>query len=131
MQVLILDDNQALRRKFQYILSQITGDSSAAVCFDNIADLIERYKRGRPDFIFIRLGDTMFSGLRAAQEIQKLDARAKVIFISQSREYAIYAFGAGASGYLLEPIDEDKLNAVLYNNLQTDGRSRVGADIYK
>jgi DNA-binding NarL/FixJ family response regulator len=116
VRVLILDDNKALREKLQYALGHVNGDSPAAVCFDNMADLIESYKRGRPDFTFIRLGDTLFSGLSAAHELKEVDSRAKVFFISQSRDYAVYAFSAGATGYLLEPIDEDKLNEVLYND---------------
>lgn len=113
VRVFILDDNRALRERLRRTLGNIAGGAHTAACFDNVADLMENYDSVRPDFTFIRLGNTAFSGLRAAERLKALDAYAKIIFVSQTDRYALYAFQAGAVGFLMEPVDEGKVREIV------------------
>jgi two-component SAPR family response regulator len=113
--MLVLDDNQRLRDKFKKTLIR-TMSQSTVVCVSSSDRLMDEYTKEHADIVFIRLGNTAFNGLSVASELRELDARVNLVFISASREYALYAFRAGAANYLLEPIDSTKLNDALFQN---------------
>ena len=48
-------------------------------------------------------------GIELARRIRERDDRAKIIFLTISREYAIDAFGVRASGYLVKPVGREDL----------------------
>ncbi|MDR3644917.1 MAG: response regulator [Clostridia bacterium] len=108
MRILLLDDNKKLRDKLQGILlSHCTCD--APVCIDRAENLVGEYHKRRADMVLIRLGNTGFDGIKAARELKEIDSSAKVVFVSQFRDFALHAFEVGAFDYLLEPINEEKL----------------------
>lgn len=108
MKVMLLDENVKSADALRYLLKQNTAVSELDYS-DKPAVLLQSYQRSPAELVFIRLGNTSFNGLKTAKQLLKIDARAKVVFISHSRNYALYAFEAGAVDYLLEPLDERKL----------------------
>lgn len=112
MQVLLLDEDERSRVALCRLL-QADGRVAAVCCVSSPARLVTAYKEKTADLVFIRLGHTSFSGLKAAGALLRADTRAKVIFVSRSRQYARLAFDAGAAGYLLEPVDSAALGRAL------------------
>ncbi len=112
MKVMLLDENVKSADALRYLLKQNTAVSELDYS-DKPAVLLQSYQRSPAELVFIRLGNTSFNGLKTAKQLLKIDARAKVVFISHSRNYALYAFEAGAVDYLLEPLDERKLRETL------------------
>lgn len=63
-------------------------------------------KSGRYDLFLLDIIMPHMSGIELAQNIRKRSKRAKLVFLTTSREYGIEAIGMKASGYLLKPIQE-------------------------
>lgn len=66
--------------------------------------LIEEAQRLRPDVILLDISMPLLNGLDAARRLSKLVPDSKVIFLTMhaAPTYAMEAFKAGASGYLLK-----------------------------
>lgn len=112
MRILLFDDNIKLRQELRSLLLR-NKTVTVVVCPETWEDLLREYLKEPADLIFIRLGNTSFNGLKIAKDLLIADAGAKMVFISKSRDYARLAFDAGAVDYLLEPVDEEKLNEAI------------------
>ena len=72
-----------------------------------------------PDMIFMDIfmpgpdGRSGCLGMEAAKRLRDMGNRAKLFFLTTSREYALEAFDVDASQYLLKPVAEDKIIAVM------------------
>lgn len=83
--------------------------------FDSPYDLLETMeKSGGYDLYLLDIIMPHMSGIELAEKIRQRGERAKLLFLTTSREYGIEAIGVKASGYLIKPIKEQALfNAVL------------------
>ena len=62
-------------------------------------------------FLDIKLGRT--SGLELCREILQIRPRTNVIYLTAFREYAFDAWGTGACGFLLKPLETEAVRAQL------------------
>lgn len=69
--------------------------------------------RKRADIILLDIMMPGQTGMDAAREIRKTDSCVKIIFFTSSPEYAVESYEVKASGYLLKPVLDGKLCAVL------------------
>lgn len=90
-------------------------------CFESAGELLYRIEERNyaPDLIFMDIfmpgqeGTSDCLGLEAAKKLRDMGNKAKLIFLTTSKEYALEAFDVDASQYLLKPVAEDKITAVL------------------
>ncbi|MDE7257748.1 MAG: LytTR family DNA-binding domain-containing protein [Lachnospiraceae bacterium] len=90
-------------------------------CFESAGELLHMVEERdyAPDLIFMDIfmpgqeGTTVSLGIDTAKRLRDMGNRAKLFFLTMSREYALEAFDVDASQYLLKPIAEDKITAVL------------------
>ena len=68
-------------------------------------------ERDPPDVAFIRLSSVEPVGLSILETLHKNTENTEVIFISEIDGYALEAFNAGASGYLVEPIERKRFES--------------------
>lgn len=113
MRLLLLEESAASAEAFRSILRQ---RAMVTVC-GSPKVMLQEYKKQPAALVLIRLGNTSFNGLNVAKRLLASDARAKIVFISQSPNYAKLAFEAGASDYLLEPFNEKRLLQMLQRSL--------------
>lgn len=70
-------------------------------------DLLHEVERtGGCDVYLLDILMPHMSGIELARGLRKRNERAKILFLSTSREYGIEAIGVKATGYLLKPIQE-------------------------
>jgi two-component system LytT family response regulator len=102
---IIVDDEELARSDLKTMLSrfstvEIVGEA------DNIASaaiLIDKFK---PDLIFL---DIQFPGETGFDLLDKIEIKAKIIFVTAFDEYAIRAFDVNAQDYLLKPVNPERL----------------------
>lgn len=124
-QIALCDDETAELEKMEKLLSAYEKEHYGAdfciACFENTKELLDRVgeQKYTPDLVFMDIcmpgetGDTVPLGMEAAKQLRDMGSRAKLLFLTMSREYALDAFDVEASGYLLKPVSQDKLSAVL------------------
>lgn len=114
MQVLIVDDEALARARLQKLLEEIAGfDAIGEACDGEQA--LQQIETLRPDIVLLDVRMPGMDGLEVAQKLvedsHKYDCR--VIFTTAYDEYALQAFDSQASGYLLKPVNKDKLRKAL------------------
>lgn len=102
---LIVDDEKFARSDLKEFLSaypsiEVVGEAK------NIKTAIEAIEELSPDLIFL---DIQFPGETGFELFDKIDVKAKVIFVTAYDEYAIRAFDVNACDYLLKPVNPDRL----------------------
>ena len=78
-----------------------------------------------PDVIVVDISMPLLNGIEAVRQIKKLDKRVKVIFLTMHPDvtYAIRAFEAGASGYVLKHSASSELLTAIHEAIK--GRTYV------
>lgn len=119
MRILIAEDEHLARLRLTKLLTQIedcevigeasNGDEAVAMACEN-----------HPDVILMDVRMPGLDGLTAAKIImRKSDHAPLIVFCTAYDEYALEAFDAFAVGYLVKPVQQEKLTAVLENLRRT------------
>ena len=81
--------------------------------FQNADDLLLHFQTSACDIILLDVIMPLLNGMETAYEIRKEDPSVKILFLTSSPEFAVESYEVHASGYLLKPIQTDKLERVL------------------
>jgi two-component system chemotaxis response regulator CheY len=116
--VLVVDDSGLARRRARAILEGAGYEVLEAE--DGMAAL-ERYFVSKPDIVLLDLVMKGMYGLDVLSKLREMDPSAKVIVVSadvqQSSRDLVTA--AGASGFLVKPLDGDQIIDLVRSTLQT------------
>jgi DNA-binding NarL/FixJ family response regulator len=87
--------------------------------------LVAATEQLRPDVIVVDISMPLLNGIEAVRQIKKLDKQVKVIFLTMHPDvtYAIRAFEAGASGYVLKHSASSELLTAIHEAIK--GRTYV------
>lgn len=77
------------------------------------------------DLIILDIYMDGMSGMEIAHKIRKNGIQTPIVFLTASPDFALESYDVNAFGYLLKPIDADKLTAVLERLLVYYDRPRV------
>ena len=111
---LIVDDEKFARSDLIELLSVIP-DIDVVGEAKNIKTAVEAIEQLKPDLIFL---DIQFPGETGFELFDKIDVKAKVIFVTAYDEYAIRAFDVNACDYLLKPVNPDRLSLAVKRLLE-------------
>jgi two-component system nitrogen regulation response regulator GlnG len=110
--LLVIDDEESVRYSFRRVFE---GDKVQVLTAPTAADGVQQLRDHKPDVVVLDLQLPDRSGLEVFNEIQALDAKRPVIFITAhgTTDTAIEAMKRGAFDYLVKPVDLDRLSQVL------------------
>lgn len=100
--------------------------------FESADELIYRIedKNYSPDLIFMDIympgpgGVSDSLGMEAAKKLRDMGSKAKLFFLTTSREFALEAFDVEAFQYLLKPISQERLFGALDRVLESEEEER-------
>jgi two-component system LytT family response regulator len=110
MRVLIVDDERPARDKLRRMLEQEPGVTAIGEACDGF-EALQRIGEWRPDALFLDIQMPELSGIELAASLPAPAPR--VVFVTAFDEYAIRAFDANATDYLLKPCDQPRLQRAL------------------
>lgn len=101
-------------------------------CFESAEELLYMVEKRNytPDLIFMDIfmpgqdGTSVSLGIDAAKRLRDMGNKAKLCFLTTSREYALEAFDVDAAQYLLKPVAIDRITAVLDRFLEETEEDR-------
>ena len=110
--LLVIDDEESVLYSFRRIFES---ESVRVVSARTAAEGLEQLREHHPDVVVTDLQLPDRSGLDIFPEIQRIDPKRPVIFITAhgTTETAIEAMKRGAFEYLVKPLDLDRLSQVL------------------
>jgi two-component system nitrogen regulation response regulator GlnG len=110
--LLVIDDEESLRYSFQYVFEE---EDVHVVTAALAAEGLDAFREHDPDVVVLDLQLPDASGLDVFKEIQTLDAKRPVIFITAhgTTDTAIEAMKGGAFDYLVKPVDLGRLTQII------------------
>lgn len=112
LEIVIADDEPLARSRLRRQLSghpgiRVTGE---AACATELRALVAQ---NPPHLVILDIDMPGEDGLTAAQWLANMPAPPAVIFVTAHPQFALEAFSAHATGYLLKPVDQDQLLAAI------------------
>lgn len=86
-------------------------DITKAFAFDNELDALGWAQHHPFDIAFLDISKRGIDGLKLAQKLRQINPACYIIFCTAYQEYALEAFQIHADGYLLKPIDPERIQA--------------------
>ncbi len=109
LKVLVVDDSLIIRKKVTKLVEKLGHEVLYGA--KNGQDAIDSYTSNKPDLVTMDITMPDMDGITAVKEIMKIDANAKIIMVTShgQEDMVIKSIQAGAVGYMLKPVTEDKL----------------------
>jgi len=133
VKLLVVDDEPLARERLKRLLAA-RGDAGAVLEAANGIEAIAANDAHQPDVILLDIRMPGMDGIEAARHMTAARHPPAIIFCTAYDEYAIAAFESRAVGYLLKPVQREKLDAALaaarastrcqINALAAQGRER-------
>lgn len=112
MKVLVVDDEPLARARLLRQIDQLH-DFEVVGEAENGEVALAMVDQHRPEVVLMDIRMPLMDGLEAAINVAEMDEPPAVIFCTAYNDYAIEAFEANAVGYLLKPVNRDKLAQAL------------------
>ena len=125
MKVLIVDDEPLARQRAARLLQELDGIEIIAEAANAEAALAE-IEQHQPDALLLDIAMPGMSGIELARILAERESSPAIVFCTAYDEYAIAAFDAQAVGYLLKPIQREKLAAV-FGRLSRLNKAQIAA----
>lgn len=113
LKVLIVDDSLIIRKKITKLLEKL-GHEVVYGAKDG-QEAIDAYASKKPDLVTMDITMPDMDGITAVKHIIKSDVDAKIIMVTShgQEDMVIKSIQAGAVGYMLKPITEDKMSMAI------------------
>lgn len=110
LKVLIVDDSLIIRKKITKSIEKLGHEVIFAA--QNGKEAIEAYNAKKPDLVTMDITMPDMDGISAVKAIIADNPEAKIIMVTShgQEDMVIKSIQAGAVGYMLKPITEDKLS---------------------
>ena len=113
IKVVIIDDEFRARENLKLKISSLKLDIEIVGESDCVEDGLLCIKDNSPDLVFLDIAMPRQSGFDLIRQLSKIDF--EVIFVTAFDTHAIKAFEHNAIGYILKPIDNEKLETAISN----------------
>ncbi len=113
LNILVVDDSRIIRKKLKKHIDNIGHNIIGEA--ETGSEAIELCKNLKPDLITMDINMPDIDGVTAIKNIRKFDKNVDIIIITSNGQERMIAnsLKAGAKGYMLKPINEEKLfNAI-------------------
>lgn len=123
--IAICDDEQSFAGYLEELIHKYAEEKSEEIkitIYNDGSELIEKYDP-TIDLIFLEIQMNITNGLKAAEQIRKMDTRVSLIFLTSLVNYALEGYKYQADNYILKPIKYVRLKSELDKWLEHYRRS--------
>lgn len=130
LKVLIVDDSLIIRKKITKSIEKLGHEVIFAA--QNGKEAIEAYNAKKPDLVTMDITMPDMDGITAVKNIINENSDAKIIMVTShgQEEMVIKSIQAGAVGYMLKPITEDKLSQSIAEVFPEYAQDEEAEDLY-
>ena len=112
--VVMVDDRKLILTGGLPILGEVMPNATI-MGFTDADEAVEYARANRVALAFLDIELRNTSGLDLCRELLKINPRTNVVFLTAYSEYALEAWGTGASGFMLKPITSEGVREQLKN----------------
>lgn len=113
IQIAICDDNFMDQLVLKHLLEKQIKDRHMECLIESYPNgqaLLDNYKRGKYDIIFLNVCMKKMSGIEVGRIIRENDYKIELVYVSSETEHILESFEVFAMGYLLKPFDVAKID---------------------
>ena len=114
MNILIVDDEKIVLNEEVAVIKNVIKDATINA-FNKPSEAIEYAEKEKIDVAFLDVNMRVINGIAIAQQLQKMYPKINIIFCTGYKEFSMEAHELYCSGYLLKPIEEEKVKKALDN----------------
>lgn len=114
MNILLVDDEIFLLKLLQKTVAAVVPEAQL-FAFSKASQALELASTTPLDIAFLDINMRGITGMELAKQLQAIYPKLNIIFCTGYSEYAMDAHGIHCSGYILKPVDEDKVRDVMAN----------------
>ncbi|MDE7352858.1 MAG: LytTR family DNA-binding domain-containing protein [Acetatifactor sp.] len=111
IRIAVCDDDERERKKLLCLLEQYPGARLLAEEYSGGEALLAAGKKY--DILLLDIDMEGLDGIETARRIREADKEVRLIYVTNYRDYTIFAFAVHAFAYLLKPIEQEELFAQL------------------
>ena len=127
MHVLVVDDEDLARQRLIKLVERIEGFTVIGEAVNGEQAILQVEKLD-PEIVLLDVRMPGVDGLNAADTIAKLPEPPAIIFCTAYDQYALKAFEANAEGYLVKPVEQQKLESALHKARKLNKAQRVNLE---
>jgi len=130
MTIFVLDDEPVLLSGESRTIREVAPDAEV-LGFSDAAEALAaiRDKGTCPDVVFSDIEMPGMNGLELAAQLKALCPEARIVFVTGYSEYAVEAFRLHVSGYILKPLDPERVREELEQH-GSSGAPEPGGDLF-
>lgn len=110
--IIMVEDREVILKGGLTVLEEVMPDATV-VGFEWPSDALEYAKENRVSLAFLDIELGGESGFDLCRALLAINARTNVVFLTAYADYALDAWGTGASGFMLKPITPEGVRAQL------------------
>lgn len=111
MKAIIVDDEPKSRSALEHLLREFCPQVQILDTAIDVLSGVKSIQKHQPEVVFLDIEMPSYSGFKLVEYFDEIDFQ--IVFTTAYEQYAIQAFHASATGYLLKPIDIDDLIQVV------------------
>ena len=113
LKVLVVDDSLIIRKKITKLVTQLGHEVVYGA--KNAQEGIDSFRAKKPDLVTMDITMPDMDGITAVKKIMQEDSEAKIIMVTShgQEDMVIKSIQAGAVGYMLKPITDEKLASAI------------------
>jgi len=116
IRIAICDDSPAFLNQTKFMIDHWDTPAKTRLSTELFEDgdaLLSAHAKSPFDIILLDIVMPLLSGMEAARELRQRDKTVKIVFLTNSTEFAIESYSVKASNYLLKPLNPDSFFACL------------------
>ena len=122
--ILLVDDENIILEGCRPVL-QDAFPLADIVCFRKSSDAVEYALKNHVSYAFldIQLGSSDNGGIDLCRKLRAIEPSTRVVFLTSYPDYALTAWGTGASAFLVKPLSSEALQECIarVNSLSSNG----------
>lgn len=108
MNILLVDDEQLQLLRLEKACKKVLPNDNY-FCYTNPKLAYEENINNHIDIAFLDIEMPLINGFQLARKLKKINPTINLIFVTAYNNYALDAFSLHASGYILKPVNENKI----------------------
>ena len=127
MKVLLVDDENLQLIRLENSCKKVLPEAEF-FSFTNPVEALKKAEETKFDLAFLDIEMPSINGVKLAKTLKKSNISLKIIFVTAYDDYALSAFKIHASGYILKPVNEEKIRAEieeLSNPIKLESKNKL------
>ncbi len=124
MRIIYTDTDRSWLEEFRHAARNFP-EIDSLMLFSSADETTEYVKENKTDIAFININSVDCGGLYLIEELMQIDESIRIIFVSDSPEFAMSAFTLDAVGYLLKPYSTAALRKEFDKALRMQPKNRI------